>query len=169
MTQRVRTIQVPVCKVNAKLGLVLGYAIVCKVRNQDTGELEDYYDSGTKDDNDGEVYSDHIPEQVMLEASTEFMKSARVATEMHERVLDDQGNEVLDDQGNAIPLKKGTVLHSLPLTTDVAEMLGIKDTIPMTGWIVGMFPEASVMKKFESGELRQFSIAGGGIRKKVET
>lgn len=160
MTQRVRTHQVPVCKVNAKLGLVLGYAIVCKVRNAETGELEDYYDSGTKDDNDDTVYSDHIPEQEMLEAVTDFMKNSRVATEMHERVVDAEGDEV--------PLAKGSVIHSLPLTTEVAEMLGIKDTVPMTGWIVGMQPEASVFKKFESGELTQFSIGGGCVRKKVE-
>lgn len=58
-----------VCKVDRKLGLVFGYAMVCKV--------------------DGEAYFDlqdeHIPEDVMLEMAANFMKSGpRLSRDMHE-------------------------------------------------------------------------------------
>jgi hypothetical protein len=58
-----------VCKVNDELGLVFGYAIVCKEDGQD------YFD----------VHGDHIPEDSMLRVSTEFMSGARVAGEMHRK------------------------------------------------------------------------------------
>lgn len=54
-------------KVDDSLGLVFGFAIVCKV------DGEDYYD----------VQGDNIPEDAMLAASCEFMQGARVAKEMH--------------------------------------------------------------------------------------
>lgn len=161
----VRKIEVTACKVDKKLGLVFGYAIVCKVRN-DAGELEDYYDTGSVDPTDDEVYSDHITEKAMLEGVTEFMKSQRIVTEMHERELDGNGDQVLDDNDRAIPVKKGTVVHSLPLTTSLCEWLGIADVIKMTGWIVAMQPEAEMLKRFEDGTLKQFSIGGRVSRQK---
>lgn len=159
-----RKIEVTACKVDSRLGLVFGYAIVCKIKNAD-GEFEDYYDSGTEDPTDGEVYSDHITEKAMLEGVTEFMKSARVATEMHERELDDDGNRVLDEEGRAIPVQKGVVVHSFPLTEDIAKALGIE--CEKTGWLVAMQPDAEMLKKFESGALKQFSI-GGRVARRVE-
>ena len=160
----VRKIEVTACKVDSKLGLVIGYAIVCKVKNAD-GKFEPYYDSGTEDPSDGEVYSDHITEKAMLEGVTEFMKSARIATEMHERELDDDGEQVLDDEGRAIPVKKGVVVHSFPLTEDIAAALGIE--CQKTGWIVAMQPDAEMLKKFQDGTLKQFSI-GGRVARRVE-
>lgn len=59
--------KVDVCKVDRSLGLVFGYAIVCKVGGVD------YYD--TQDD--------HIPEDSMLEALCDFMIKSRVAKDMH--------------------------------------------------------------------------------------
>jgi hypothetical protein len=56
-----------VCKVDDSLGLVMGFAIVCK---QDG---EDYFD----------VQGDHIPEDAMLGAAVDFMQNSRVAKEMH--------------------------------------------------------------------------------------
>lgn len=56
-----------VAKVDETLGLVFGYAIVCK---QDG---EPYFD----------VQGDHITEEAMLKAAADFMESARVAKEMH--------------------------------------------------------------------------------------
>ena len=73
--QNVRRVEVTVAKVDKKLGLVVGYAIVCKVKNAD-GAFEDYYDTGSIDPATGEVYSDHITEEAMLEGVTEFMKSS---------------------------------------------------------------------------------------------
>lgn len=159
----VRKVEVTACKVNSKLGLVFGYAIVCKVKNT-AGEFEPYYDTGTEDPEDGEVYSDHITEKAMLEGVTEFMKSARIATEMHEREVDDDGERVLDDEGRAIPVQKGTVVHSFPLTEDIASALGI--TCEKTGWLVAMAPDAEMLKRFEDGTLKQFSIGGRVARRK---
>jgi hypothetical protein len=56
-----------VAKVDQGLGLVFGFAIVCKI------DGEDYFD----------VQGDHIPEDAMLAAACEFMQGARVAKEMH--------------------------------------------------------------------------------------
>lgn len=149
----IRKADVRVCKVDQKLGLVFGYAIVCKTRDPKTGALVDYYDDGSLDEEDSKVYSDHIPEDEMLLASSEFMKSARVATEMHAR----------DDVDE--PLPSGTVVHSFPLTSDIAKSLGI---VPeMTGWLVAMKPEPAMLAKFASGELTQFSIGGDAYRQKA--
>lgn len=54
-------------KVDRSLGLVFGYAIVCRV------DGEPYYDS----------QGDYIPEDAMLRASAAFMQSDRAAKEMH--------------------------------------------------------------------------------------
>lgn len=145
----VRKIEVSVLKTDAKLGLVFGYAIVCKVKNA-AGDFEPYYDTGSYDENLDEVFSDHITEQAMLEGVTDFMKSQRVATEDHER----------DDDDN--PVQKGIVVHSFPLTEDIAKSLGI--VCEKTGWLVAMQPEPEVFKRFESGELKQFSIGGRAYR-----
>lgn len=66
MTSEIRT-NVKVAKVDRALGLVLGWAIICKVDGQD------YYD----------LQGDHIPQDVMLKGATEFMENSRVAKEMH--------------------------------------------------------------------------------------
>lgn len=146
-----------VAKVDAKLGLVIGYVVVCKVKNA-AGVFEDYYDTGSEDPATGEVYSDHITEKATLEAATEFMKSARVATEMHERAVDESGMQVLDENGRAIPVKKGSIVHSLVITEDIAKLLGMD--VQKTGWIVAMEPDSEVLKKFEDGTYKQFSLAG---------
>lgn len=54
-------------KVDESLGLVFGFAIVCKK------DGEDYFD----------LQEDHIPEDAMLKASLDFMLNSRVAKEMH--------------------------------------------------------------------------------------
>lgn len=56
-----------VTKVDAELGLVFGFAIVCK---QDG---EEYFDT----------QGDHIPEDAMLAAAADFMENSRVAKDMH--------------------------------------------------------------------------------------
>lgn len=62
-----KNINTKILKVDASLGLVLGYAIVCKE------DGEDYYDT----------QGDHIPEDAMLKASAEFMLGKRVLGDMH--------------------------------------------------------------------------------------
>lgn len=62
-----RELQASIAKVDETLGLVFGWAIICKIGD------EDYYD----------VQEDHIPEQSMLKSATDFTLSERVGKEMH--------------------------------------------------------------------------------------
>jgi len=121
-----------VLKVHPKLGLVVGYAIVSKING------EDYFDH----------HGDHIPEDAMLEATVDFMKSSRVSADMH---------TWKDGQ----PVQDGEVVFAFPMTTDIAKSLGI--TVEKTGLIVGIMPSKDVLAKFESGEYTGFSIGGRRI------
>lgn len=56
-----------VCKVDAGLGLVFGWGMIC------TEDGQPYYD----------VQGDHIPETAMLEAAADFMVKSRVSGDMH--------------------------------------------------------------------------------------
>lgn len=56
-----------VLKVDEGLGLVFGWAIICKVDGADHYDLQD----------------DHIPEESMLAAAADFMASGAMAKEMH--------------------------------------------------------------------------------------
>lgn len=60
-------VKADVAKINEELGLVLGWAICCKV------DGEPYFD----------VQGDHIPEDAMFKAAFDFMLHSRVAKEMH--------------------------------------------------------------------------------------
>jgi hypothetical protein len=61
------TVTSDVCKVDEKLGLVFGYAMVCKIGG------EPYFDT----------QGHHIPEDTMLRKMAEFMQNGAVAKEMH--------------------------------------------------------------------------------------
>ena len=113
-----------VVKVDEALGLVFGFAIVSK---QDG---EDYYD----------LQDDHIPEDAMLKAATDFMENSRVAKEMH------AGDEA------------GTIVFAFPLTTDIAKALDI--VTKRTGLLIAMRPADGMLAKFKSGEFTGFSIGG---------
>lgn len=113
-----------VAKVDSDLGLVFGWAIVC------TEKGEDHYD----------LQGDHIPESVMVEATTDFMEHARIAKEMH------QGDQI------------GMVLHSFPMTADIAKAMGI--ATERTGWMVAMKPGTDVLQKFKDRVYTGFSIGG---------
>lgn len=118
--------------VDEGLGLVFGWGIVCKEGGVD------YYD----------VQKNHIPEDAMVEAVTDFMKSARVHGDMHVR-------------GTGPELAAGMVVHSFPLTTDIAKAMGIETT--KTGWMVATAPDKAMLAKFKSGEYTGFSIGGDYI------
>lgn len=125
MSQTMAFQKATVAKVDSNLGLVFGWAIVC------TEKGEDHFD----------LQKDHIPENVMLEAVTDFMANARVGKDMHK-----------GDQN-------GTIVHSMPLTSDIAKAFGI--TCEKTGWMVAMRPDSEeILKQFESGERTGFSIGG---------
>lgn len=66
-TQNPIRTNIKVAKVDASLGLVLGWAMICKV------DGEDYFD----------LQGDHIPEDVMLAAAADFMEHSRAAKAMH--------------------------------------------------------------------------------------
>lgn len=118
-------------KVDSKLGLVMGWGIVC------TEGGEPYYDLTKTEDTDG----DHIPDDAMLEMATDFMLHSRIAKEMH--------------AGEA----KGAVAHSFPLTKDAADAFGI--LCERTGWMVAVkFDDAEVLAKFADGTYSGFSIGG---------
>jgi len=116
---------VKVEKVDDDLGLVLGFAIVCKE------DGEDYFD----------LQGDHIPEASMLKAATDFMKNSRLARDMHQK-----GDE------------SGQVVFAFPLTTEIAEALGI--VTKKTGLIIAMQPDAEMLAKFKDGTYTGFSIGG---------
>ena len=113
-----------VVKVDNNLGLVFGFAIVS------TSGGEPYYD----------VQGDHIPEDAMLKAATEFMENSRLAKEMH--------------RGDA----RGSVIYAFPLTTEIAKALDI--VTKRTGLLIAMKPDAEMLAKFAKGELTGFSIGG---------
>lgn len=113
-----------VVKVDSDLGLVFGFAIVS------TADGQPYYD----------VQGDHIPEDAMLKAATDFMENSRIAKEMH--------------QGDA----KGSVVFAFPLTAEIAKSLGI--TTQKTGLLIAMKPTPEVLTKFKDGSYTGFSIGG---------
>lgn len=123
-------VQNDIIKVDAGLGLVMGWAIICK-----QGE-EDYYDT----------QGDHIPEQSMLEAATDFMSNSRMAKDMHK----------VDGE---LP---GSIVFAFPMTTEVAKSFGIETN--QTGLMIAMKPEdPEVLRKYQTGEYTGFSIGGSRI------
>lgn len=92
-----------VIKVDETLGLVLGWAIICKEAGKE------YYD----------VQGDHIPEASMLKASVEFMKSQRTVGDMHETV---EGGQVVF----AFPMTEEIAKAFDIVTKTTGLMIGIK-------------------------------------------
>jgi len=113
-----------IAKVDDELGLVFGFAIVSTLDDQP------YFD----------VQGDHIPEDAMLKAATDFMENSRMAKEMH--------------QGDS----KGTVLFAFPLTAEIAKSLDIETK--KTGLLIAMKPDDDMLEKFKDGTLTGFSIGG---------
>ena len=119
-------------KVDEGLGLIFGWGMIC------TSKGEPYYD----------VQGDYIPEDVMLEGVTDFMKNARVAKDMH------TGEQI------------GAIVHSFPLTAEIAKAYGI--ACDQTGWLIAMAPtDKAVLKSFRDKQRTGFSI-GGSCRFEVE-
>lgn len=124
------TTQCEFVKVDEELGLVFGFAVICKQGG------EEYYD----------VQGDHITEAALLPAATDFAKHSRVSTDMHARV------------SPGVPEPDGDVVFMFPLTTEIAAALDIET--PTTGLLVAMQPSGDVLAKFKSGEYTGFSIGG---------
>lgn len=93
---------------------------------------------------------DVIAPDTLVKAVNSFMEFVRVGKEMH------QGEEI------------GRVIHSLPLTKEIGDSLGI--TSDKEGWIVAMkIYDDSTWARVKSGELTAFSIGGRATREKITT
>jgi len=134
-----------ICKVDRELGIVIGYGIVCKERDA-SGVLRPYFDH----DRDG---PENITERGMVGAAADFAQSERVMGFMHE----DEPAAVAKREIN-----RGTVVWMMPMTESIAKSLGM--TIQRSGLIIGVKPsDPSILAKFESGELKGFSIRGARV------
>lgn len=122
-----------IVKVNDELGLVFGYAVVCKELDLSKAEqpvMVEHYDT----------QGHHIPEQVMLKAATDFAINSRASKDMH--------------RGDACQ----TAVFNFPMTEDIAKALGM--TIEKSGWLIALKPTPEVLAKYKSGEYTGFSIGG---------
>ena len=54
----------------------------------------------------------------------------------------------------------GTVVHTMPLTKDIAAAFDIQTE--KTGLMIAIQPDDAMLAKFKSGDLSAFSIAGKG-------
>lgn len=128
-----------IIKVNPRLGLIFGFAGICTV------DGSPFYDAD----------NEHWPDESMLVDSTEFAKNCRVACDMHSRDGDDE------------PVPSGAVVHTFPLTREIAESLEI--TTKYTGLLIAMAPDdPEIIAKAERGEYRGFSLGGDVLESEYE-
>lgn len=125
-----------IAKVDDSLGMVFGWAIICKVKG------EDYYDLNVDQDGPhaGKRVPEHIPEPVMAKAAAGLAKAGAHGNEMHD------GPDV------------GTYVFMFPLTTDIAKAMGIQTE--KTGLMVAYSAPEPVLQKFRDGTYTGFSIEG---------
>lgn len=122
------------------------FELTCEVAKVDEG-LGLVFGWAIVCEKNGEPYfdlqGDHIPEPAMLKAAADFMENSRRADEMHAR------------KG------AGTITFAFPLTKETAKAFGLQTE--QTGLMIAMKPDADMLSKFVSGELRGFSIGGRRI------
>lgn len=119
-----KDIEVEIQKVDKELGIVFGYAIVCK---QDG---KPYFD----------VQGDHIPEDAMLEATAEFMSGFRIAKDMHAGKSVGQvvyGFPVTDDIAKALGITADRTGFIVGMKPDSDEMLQKYAKGEYTGFSIG--------------------------------
>lgn len=113
-----------VLKVDETLGLVLGWAIVCKKDGCDYWDLQD----------------DHIPETSMLSAAIDFMQNSRVAKEMH--TGEASGSVVFafpltEDIAKAFGIETKTTGLMIAMKPDSDDMLAKFRDGTLTGFSIG--------------------------------
>ena len=144
-----KSIQAEVLKVDSELGIVFGWAIVCKE------DGEDYYD----------LQGDHIPEDSMLKAAAEFMQLSRTAGNMHRTV----GRGYYDEEqflSGQLVETVGSIVFAFPLTTDLAKACNIRSK--RSGLLIGMkILDKAILDKFKDGTYTGFSIGGSRIQDEV--
>lgn len=124
-----------VAKVDSDLGIIFGFGAVC------TEGGEDYYD----------LHGDHLPEDEMVRATTDFAKSARSAKIMH------AGEDV------------GQVVQVFSMSGEIFKALWPDMPAPTrTGVLIAWQPtDKSLLKKFVDGEWTGFSFGGTAYRDEV--
>ena len=130
-----------IIKIDRKLGIAFGFAIVCKEIKD--GKVEDYYD----------LQGDHIPEDVMLKAACDFaLSESRTGKAQHDK--EERKGKVAD------------VAFVFPLTEEVAKALDIRTE--RYGLLIGYKPtDAGVLDDIEKGVYTGFSLGGEGVREEV--
>ena len=123
-------------KVDDSLGIVFGYAIVCREKAAD-GNWQDHYDT----------QGHHIPESEMLKASVEFAQqqavSKRASKDMHE------GEDIQE------------VVQMIAVTEELAKALDWD--VKKTGLVIALKPTPEVLEMYKSGDRTGFSIGGRGV------
>ena len=95
-----------------------------------------------------DLQGDRIAPPVMEKMADRFMRSARAAKAMHD------GDDV------------GEVIHSFPLTKELAEAFGIKSD--REGWITGTYIKSdAIWTQVQQGTFKGLSIGGKAKRKEV--
>lgn len=157
-------------KVDSELGVVFGYAIVCRQKNAE-GEWEDHYDT----------QGHHIPEDEMLKASIEFaqqgseVRAELIAKSIINSLVANDGE--LDNDGVIALVKRASkdmhegddvqeVVQMLPVTEELAKALDWD--IKKTGLVIALKPTSEVLALYKSGERTGFSIGGRGNLDEVE-
>lgn len=127
-------------------GIVVGYAIVTKIRN-DAGVLESYFDLNV--DTDGIHKGKHVGENITDEAVLEsYIDVRKSATQL-------PGNDMHEGPDT------GVYYDLFPLTEEIADSLDI--VAKRTGLLCVYKPEADVLAKFKDGTYTGFSIEGARI------
>lgn len=105
--------------------------------------------STIKDDLVVDLQEDIIEVPDLVRATTDFMESVRTGKRMH------RGEQV------------ATVVHSLPLTKEIAGSLGLE--LEQEGWVIGVkVHDDETWKMVKSGELAAFSIGGRAERELMQ-
>lgn len=129
-----------ILKVDDSLGVVFGYAIVCREKDAN-GNWVDHYDT----------QGHHIPESEMLKASVEFAQQQSLAKaaskDMH------VGDDIQD------------VVQMFPVTEELAKALGWE--IEKTGLVIALKPTPEVLDLYKKGDRTGFSIGGTGALTEV--
>lgn len=137
-----------VLNVDTEHGLVFGYAIVCKVLNETTGEFEDYYDLNvdTEGVHKGKRVPEHITEDCMFKAAVDIAET---------------GVQLAGNDMHAGP-DVGSYYFKFPVTEEMAKSLDWK--VKKTGLVVGYHPgDEDVLAKFKNGTYTGFSIEGARV------
>lgn len=137
-----------VINVDDEHGLVFGYAIVSKTRDEFDGEFEDYYDLNIDQDgiHKGERVPEHITEDAMFKAAVDAAET---------------GMQMAGNDMHAGP-DVGSYYFMLPVTEEMAKALDWQ--VKKTGLVVGYHPaDDDVLAKFKNGTYTGFSIEGARV------